>query len=220
MKLLTNEKFIFIDGGKNGNDKVTNAWIINENLKVEKSLTLGSVQNIIFNDKNFICSYSDADTSKIGNTGLTVFNQDSEQIFNYYKNDYKEKEIKWYQVYSFLKEQDDKIFYMVYPSFSIIQFDKKFNSKIICEVPDEETIKRDAFWNPKAFTRKGDDWYFLTPDREEIISRIFKMDKNKKIECIGTCGFSSTPKGLENGRFFVPIHNPNQRKGKFEIIEV
>lgn len=218
IKLLANGKFIFIDGARNEN--VKNAWIINQNLEVEKSLILGTVQNIIFSENYLLCSYSHTDTSNLGNTGLTVFNQDSKQLFSYYKNDYKEKELQWFEVYSFLKEEDQKIFYMIYPTFSIVEFDKEFKSKIICEIPNEEIIKRDDFWNPKAFTRKGDDWYFITPDRKNKISRIFKMHVNKKIECIGTCGFSFTPKGLENGRFFVPIQNPIQRKGKFEIIEV
>ena len=110
---------------------------------------------------------------------------------------------------------------MPYPGFPIVEFHlADFSSKIVCQLPDESELKNNFFWNPKAFSKKGTDWFFITPDRENDNSRIFKMDAQKRIIQIGTCCFSNFSKGLTSGRFFVPFSGGNGKVRKCQLIEL
>jgi len=138
--------------------------------------------------------------------------------FKYYNNDYKSKIIQWWEVYSFLCSREDVIYLQVYPGMSIVKFKlNNFESRVNYEMPTEKELNQNDFWNPKAFTKVGDDWYFITPDRDNVISKIFKMDSNKGIELFGTCRFSQTPKGMKDGMFILPIHTEGC-EGEIEII--
>ena len=218
VKLLPNDKFILIDGSKPAT--VDNAWVINQNLEIERILKLGSVQDIIYFNGNLLCSYSYCDRTILGNTGLTIFNLDGNEIFSYYNGEIRPNNLKWWEIYSFLLDENNKLQYLAYPNFPIIQLSSDFKSNVIAKVPNEEQLKKNEFWNPMAFTRKDENWYFITPDKKNILSRIFKMGKSQRIEQIGTCSISFRPKGLSNGKFFIPVQNPYDIGCKFEIVEI
>ena len=226
VKILSSNQFILIDINKpiNAIDQRHNAWIINNQGTIEQSFYLGDVNRIIATKKNIICSYSGSefDTNwKYGQHGLVVFDYNGQSKFEYYRDEPKSKWLIFIENYAFLEKDENAIYYMPYPGFPIVEFHlADFSSKIVCQLPDESELKSNFFWNPKAFSKKGTDWFFITPDRENDNSRIFKMDAQKRIIQIGTCCFSNFPKGLKGGRFFIPFSGGNGKVRKCQLIEL
>ncbi len=226
LEILSSKKFILIDSGlhTNSKDERGNAWIINENGQIEKSFFLGSVHRILATKKYLICSYigSQLDTNwKYGQNGIVVFNYEGESKFEYYKDEAKHKWLNWIENYSFYKQSENSIYYMPYPKFPIVEFRlTDFSSEIRFQIPSENELGVNEFWNPKAFSKKGNDWFFITPDIEKSYSRIFKMNSKKRVEQIGTCCFSHFPKGMEGGKFFIPFSGGTGKQRKCQFIEI
>ena len=225
VKILSSDRFLLIDSGKSksAEDQRKNAWIISNNGIIEKSFYLGSVQKVVTTEKYIICSYSDSqlDTSwKYGRNGLVVFDYNGQSKFEYYRDD-QNSNISMLENYAFLTKNEDVIYYMPYPNFSIVEFNLlDFSSRVVCQIPNSNELNNDFFWNPKAFTKKGKNWFFITPNIEKEKSLIFKMDTQKRIEQIGDCCFSQFPQGIQDGRFFIPFSGGKSNSRKCQIIEI
>ena len=188
VSIISSELFILVDGGKHSNYKESedNAWIINDNGDIIKSFYLGNVHRMITTKNYIICSYTDAelDTNwKYGQNGLVVFDYDGKSQFEYYRDELKYKWLRFIENYAFLKKDENTIYYMPYDGFPIVEFNlSDFSSKVVFQIPDPEELNNNLFWNPKAFSQKGNDWYFITPNFKDWNSIIFKMDHKKQIE--------------------------------------
>ncbi|MEL6628073.1 MAG: hypothetical protein AAFQ92_21290 [Bacteroidota bacterium] len=112
--------------------------------------------------------------------------------------------------YAFLKKDEQTVFFMPYEDFPIIEFSLvDYAAKQVAQLPDDAVLDMPRFWNPKAFTQKGYNWYFITPDHESVCSRIFCMSSHPEIEEIGQYCYSISPKGIQGGKFKVtPILRP------------
>ena len=226
VRIISDNQFLLVDSEKpyEANNKDPNAWVINNNGKIEYALFLGSVNQMILTKKHIIASYSDSqlDTHwKYGQNGLVVFDFEGNSLFEYYRDEGKSKCLNFIENYAFLEKDKDTIYYMPYEKFPIVEFSLiDFSSKVLFNLPDEKSIEMNHFWNPKAFSKKGENWYFITPDIENNFSRIFKMNLKMEIEEIGTCCFSHFPKGLKEGCFFVPFSGGKGLQRKCQYIEV
>jgi len=224
LSIISSNLFILVDGDM-PSDTGPNAWVINNKGLIENSFFLGGVNRMITTKNHIICSYSGSafDTDlKYGQNGLVVFDFNGKSLFEYYRDEEKSKWINFFKEnYAFLKKNEDLIYYLPYENYSIVAFSLvDFSSKVLFQLPDEKVLNNDSFWNPHAFSKKGNDWFFITPDRENSNSRIFKMDAQKRIEQIGTCCFSFFPKGLKDGRFFVPFSGGFGHQRKCQLIEI
>lgn len=223
VKIISSNQFILVDSEKpiSSTDQRPNAWIVNNQGEIEQSFYLGCVHRMITTENYIICSYSDSVLGtewKYGQNGLVVFDYNGSSQFEYYRDEEKNKRINFMENYAFLKKDEDTIYYMPYMDFPIVEFSLvDFSSKVLFRLPNLEKLKNDSFWNPKAFSKKGNDWFFITPDIENSNSRIFKMNTQNKIEEIGKCCLSFFPKGLQDGSFFIPFSGGlgNQRRCQF-----
>lgn len=226
VKIISSEYFLLIDSEKpyQSKKREPNAWIINNKGRVENYFYLGSVRQVITTQNHIVCSYSDSQLGtncEFGQHGIVVFDTSGNSQFEYYRDEDKSSQLGWIENYAFFKEDNNSIHYMPYSTFAIIEFSLIDNSsKILIDLPKEEELQNNSFWNPKAFSKKDKDWLFITPDIENFNSRIFKMNTRKTIEQIGTCCFSHFPQGLKNGRFFVPFSGGKGNHRKCQFIEI
>lgn len=188
VSIISSEQFILVDSEKpyKFGEGQANAWIINNEGKVEKSLYLGSVHKLITTSKYIVCSYTDGTLFtdwKYAQNPLVIFDFDGLSQFEYNKD---VKQIDWIEMienYSFLEKDKNTVYYLPYDSFPVVELSlKDFSSKVVLYLPNEKEIQNGLFWNPKAFTKKGEDWFFITPNLENKNSNIFK--NNRKCQLV------------------------------------
>lgn len=226
VRIISEDKFLLVDSDKPYESRHTksNAWIINNKGRAEYSFYLGIVNRIIVTRKYIIASYTDyqLDTNwRYGQNGIVVFDFKGNSLFEYYRDEERSKRLNFIENYAFLEKDEQTIYYMPYQKFPIIEFSLiDFSSKVLLHLPDEDEIEMNKFWNPKAFSKKGENWYFVTPDIENGFSRIFKMGSKNEVEEIGKCCFSHFPKGMKEGKFFIPFSGGNGFQKRCQFIEI
>lgn len=231
VSIISDHQFLLVEreiSTKESKDEIPNSYLINDKGEIENIFYLGSVMNIISTKENIICSYSDAqlDTQKYdgkgfkyGTNGLVVFDLNGNSVFEYYRDEEKSKWLNFIYNYAFHEGNYEIVYFLPYTNWKIIEFSlKDFSSKVICSLPESEKIIN-TFWNPFGFSKKGEDWFFITPDYENWCSRIFKMNSKKEIEEIGRCCFSTSPKSIKGGKFFVPFSGGDGKKSNCQLIE-
>lgn len=95
---------------------------------------------------------------------------------------------------------------MPYPEFSIIELDlRTFEHRRILTLP--ETTQE---FRPRAFSQKGDEWYFICPDysndvESKHVTHLVKLRPNLTLETLEQFDYySAQGKGIMGGRFFLP----------------
>ena len=222
LKVISPEQFILVDAEKpyTSKNEEPNAWIINNSGKVEKELNLGSVHKIVATKNYIICSYTDAQlftNFKYAQNGLVVFDKNGQSQFEYYRDVDLSKNPRWLENYAFLKKNETTIYYFPFDLSAIVEFSLvDFSSKVLFYLPQINGFP----FLPKAFSKKGDDWYFIIPEKEQDNSKVLKLDTKNNLEEIGTCCFSHFPKGMIGGKFFVPFSGGLGSQKKCQFIEV
>lgn len=226
VKIISSEKFILVEGEGISNHKENkpNAWIISNDGTIEHSFFIGAINKLITTNRFIIASYHDSAMGlgqEYANNQIVVFDHSGLKLFGYRENDDEKKKVAFQQNYAFFKENEKCIYFLPYPGFSIVKFNLlDFTSQTIFELPKDQSAIPNAFWNPVAFSKRGENWYFLTSDSESLVSRLFRVDSNMLIEEMGDFHFSTNPKGLKDGRFFIPFELGNTVKKRCKIVEV
>jgi len=226
VQIISPEYFLLIDSDKDSpsEDRVPNAWVVNNEGGIEKSFYLGPVHRVIVTKNNIVCSYTDSvlfTNSEFGKNGLVVFDMSGKSLFEYYRDEKEDEKLNWIENYAFLAAGKHSVYYLPLYTCAIIELSLiDFSSKIILELPKAEELKNDEFWNPKAFSKKGDDWIFITPGIDRLSSRIFLLNPKGEVEEIGRCCFSGFPKGKKGGKFFVPFSGGPGKDRKCQNVEV
>lgn len=228
-RILTKDHFLLIDSAKpdHSDDEAANAWVVNTNGKVEKSIFLGGVHRMFITPSLILASYTDSQLSydvKYGKHGIVAFDLNFNSLFEYFRDIDMKDRVSMIENYGFFVDSDSKIYFLPYPKFSIEELDmENLSSREVVLLPSYEELGMPEFWNPNSFLKKDDDWYFITKDYQDasaFFSRIFKMTPQKKIEEIGQCCFSYNPQGYAGGRFVVPNHHAIGNYKRCQIIEL
>ena len=226
VQIISPEYFLLIDSEKRSplERQEPNAWIVNNSGGIEKSFYLGGVHKVIVTENNIVCSYTDSElftNSEYGGDGLVVFDMNGESLFEYYRDEKEDKKLNWIENYAFLEGGDNSVYYMPLFLLSIIELNlTDFYSKIILELPKAEEQKNNDFCNSKAFSKKGEDWIFITPSIDRLSSRMFLLNPKRDGEEIGRCCFSNFPKGKKGGKFFVPFSGGPGKDRKCQFVEI
>lgn len=207
VRIISPKQFLLMDGeimDKKG------AWIINNQGKIEKSLNIEYAIKTMITQNYIICSYPE--TCRYNE--LDVFDKEGNIQFESAKDSKKNNWIPFHEISAFLEKDENTIYYLPYPNLEIIEFNLlDFSSKHVFELPKEIDYAT-------AFSKKGNDWFFITPQNSMLSSIIYKMDANKKVEQIGTCCYTVFPKGLKDGKFFAPFSGGNKSLKNCQFIEV
>lgn len=223
VSIISSNQFLLVDSDKpkNSSDTSPNAWVINNNGEIEQSFFLGVVHRMITTNNYIICSYTDSQLDsnwKYGQNGLVVFDFNGKSLFEYYRDEEKSKWLNFLENYAFFKKNDQLIYYLPFHNDSIVAFSLvDFSSNVLLQF---SFPKNHSLGYPKAFSKKGNDWFFITPDRENSNSSIFKLDTQKQIQQIGTCCYSNSPKGFKGGKFFVPFSGGFGNQRKCQLVEI
>ncbi len=232
IRIITENRFIVTDGELlTGED---NAWIFDESGKIEKSFYIGSALKMLVTKTRIIVSYSDAQLDsnwKHATNALVIFDYEGNSLFEYYRDMKEEDRVAILENYALLKKDENTIYFMPIcfsstHSFPIVELSLiDYSQKVLFYLIDEDRKEKfipEKFYNPSAFTKKGDKWYFLSrdtgdPEHKNLRSVIFEMDSNRHIREIGECAFSVRMRGLPNGKFSVPagVYPPYNHSSSF-----
>lgn len=224
--LLPDNYFLLVDAelSSSAMDQSPNAWVINSKGGIETTFYLGAVHRLMATQKHLICSYGDGllDTDWVYATnGLVVFDDAGNSQFEYYRDTPKEHSLNFLENYAFLPKSEQSIYYFPYGDFfKIVELSlTTFTSTVQLDLSTIPSLRNQKdFWNPKALTKKENDWFFITPDLTNEHSKIFKLDQTGELEQIGTTCFSTYPRGLATGGFFAPYSGGNQRQPWCQVI--
>ncbi|MFK7969601.1 MAG: hypothetical protein AB8F95_04495 [Bacteroidia bacterium] len=218
VRVLSPNRFLVVADHFETGEENPNGWIINNEGLIEKAIYLDDVYCVFSTEKYIITSSNES----VYPNRIAVFDWNGKEVF-IYDNEAQEKTNSpgFWENYAFLGKDERSIYFMPYTDFPLIEFNLiDFSAKVVATVPSEKELGNDSFWNPKAFTKKGEDWYFITPDYDHFCSRVFRMNPAKEIEEIGQCCFSILPKGLPGGKFFVPYSGNNPNNNTCQIVEI
>ncbi|MEM7373700.1 MAG: hypothetical protein AAF587_34075 [Bacteroidota bacterium] len=240
VKIIPGNKFLLVDSerslGKTKNKG--NAWIINNYGEIEKTFYLGGVQNLLVTSTRILASYSECelDTSRIfhentpqksfSSQSLVAFNNSGEILFEYYRDTKDDDLIFFMENYAFLYKDEESVYFMPYlfssnPQLPIVELDvNDYSTQIIFYLSEVEGLLDDLSL-PIAFSKKGKDWFFITPDRKKMShSTVYKISETRVVEIVGECAMSFQSKGLPGGKFLLPTTYEKGKPAKCQLLEL
>jgi hypothetical protein len=212
LTILDKNRFLIVETDMSiSSPRSQNAWILDNNGRTMSEFHIGQVSRLISTDKHIISTYSPSSyypghSLEFEAGGLAVFDFEGNCIYKFVLN--SQKTIDFFEIYAIFNLDNRNVYLLTYPKIDLLRFDTKtfeLNMELDC-IKNNDSIS-DDFWLPRAISKKGEDWYFLTPSIEFQKSIIFKMDKLNSIVEIGRCNYAFSPIGLTGGRFFIPSYN-------------
>ena len=188
-----------------------NAWIINSQGVILRNFNIGQANRLLTTEKHIIATYNPNSYApnqrpefEIG--GLAIFDHQGE--CQHYLEPILEKHLNFFEIKSIVSFDNDSLYFQTYPDFNILKLN--LNNYSLCVEHKFDANRADIiddFWIPSALTKYEENWFFITSSRETLDSSVFKMNADSQIELIGKCNYAYAPKGLSNGRFFIPSFN-------------
>jgi|GEM_PF-4392318 len=206
--------------------KSKNAWLIDEKGKILSHFNIGHAYKIVSTEKFIIASYARSDfyrgvSSEFEVGGFAVFDFKGNCLFHFDHVDaIFPKQMKFIDIKAMSIFDNNKVHFLTYPNFDILKLDlNNFKLDVELQLNVDKTNVDDEFWNPKAISKFGSEWFFLTPHGETNESIIFKRGEDNKVVKIGSCNYSPFPKGLLNGKFLIPSFSIDETAKKCQIVK-
>lgn len=229
VSIISDELFLLVENEyyENKDFDGNNAWLINRSGEIVHSFFVGSPHRMIFAGSKIVMSYDEAqlDTgASFGTNGLAVFDLNGSCLFEYYRDTKRTDWIPMMENYAFLKKDDKTVYFMPIcggaGDFPIVELNLvDFTTKVLFYLVE----KGDRYLKqlPHAFSKKEDKWYFLSRHVEDFThSVIFELNEDKQLVEIGKCAYSVFPKGLPNGKFFIPFTGGSASGLKSQLVEI